>query len=114
VSLCICSLGRLIHGCPQHWPADGATPESTHAMLIRIITNQEKIMAAIDNLLAADVALKAEVTQVITDWQAALAAAGSTDPQVQSVANDMTGFVSQLQAADPATVVTPPVTPPAA
>jgi hypothetical protein len=111
---CICLPGRLTHGCPDHAPADAATLESIHAMLIRIINNQEKIMADVTGLQAADAALKAEVTQAITDWQAALAAANGDQAAVDAVTADMTATVQQLQAADPAAVVTPPVTPPAA
>ena len=106
---------------------EAGTPEaggffgSDRELLIRIIGNQhhthrklEEIMAALDNLQAADTALKAEVTQAITDWAAQLAAAGSAnDPAIQAVADDMNNVVSQLQAADTAGATPPPAQPPA-
>ncbi len=92
----------------QPLPPDFGFHESIYAVLNKILENQEQIMAAMDNLVAADTALKTEVAQVIADWQAALAAAGTASPQIQAVADDMTNFVAQLKAADPAVVVTPP------
>lgn len=105
--LCICRDGPTVPGCPEHAPVYGeplpvATPQSIHAMLVRLIRNQEKIMTALDNLQAADTALKNEVTQAITDWQAQLAAAAANDPAIQAVADDMSATVAQLQGADPA------------
>lgn len=88
--------------------------DSTHEMLAKILQNTEKIMADVTNLQAADVALKAEVTQAITDWQAALTAANGDQAAVDAVTADMNATVAQLQSSDPATPVTPPVTPPAA
>lgn len=103
-SICICTATRMVRGCPRHAPGDTGTPESHHAILIRIIENQEKIMAAIDNLQAADVALKDEVTTALTDFAAALSTAnGSNDPAIQAVADDMNAMVTQIQGADPAT-----------
>lgn len=111
VSFCICLPGRLTHGCPDHAPAEAATLESIHQMLIRIISNQGEIMADVTALQAADTALKAEVTQAITDWQAQLAAANGDQAAVDAVTADMTATVAQLQAADAST---PPASPPAA
>jgi hypothetical protein len=96
--------------CPHHDPLESIRCQLDQilARLSRTETNQETIMTALDNLAAADTALKAEVVQAIADWQAALAAAGSAnDPAIQAVADDMSATVAQLQAADPATV--PPV-----
>lgn len=100
-------------------PEAGEFYGSDRELLFRIIGNQnhiikklERTMAAIDNLQAADTALKAEVTQAITDWAAQLAAAGANDPAIQTVADDMNATVAQLQAADTA-AATPPVPPPA-
>lgn len=101
-------------------PEAGEFYGADRELLFRIIGNQnhiikklERTMAAIDNLQAADTALKAEVTQAITDWAAQLAAAGSAgDPAIQAVADDMTATVAQLQAADTANAGTP-ATPPA-
>lgn len=112
MSFCICPLGRLVHGCPEHAPSEVATLESMHAMLIRIISNQEEIMADVTALQAADTALKAEVTQAITDWQAQLAAANGDQAAVDAVTADMQATVAQLQAADASTP--PPAAPPAA
>lgn len=67
--------------------------------------HQENIMSALDNLAAADNALKAEVTSAISDWAAALASANSAnDPAIQAVADDMNAQVAALQSADPANV----------
>jgi hypothetical protein len=82
-------------------------------VLHRIDERLECIMSAIDNLKAADDALKAEVTTALTDFAAALATANSAnDPAIQAVADDMTALVGQIQAADPANAAPPP--PPAA
>ena len=43
--------------------------------LTQLLAKVNTIMTALDNLQAADTALKAEVTTAITDWAAALAAA---------------------------------------
>jgi hypothetical protein len=80
-------------------------------MLQKILQNTEKIMADVTNLQAADTALKAEVTQAITDWQAQLAAANGDQAAVDAVTADMQATVTQLQAADSST---PPAAPPAA
>jgi hypothetical protein len=81
---------------------------SINGMLSRILQNTEKLMADVTNLQAADTALKAEVTQAITDWQAQLAAANGDQAAVDAVTADMNATVQQLQAADTST---PPVTP---
>ena len=90
-------------------------PTSTTRVLAAIETQLSQLnakvdatMTALDNLQAADTALKAEVTTAITDWLAALNNAnGANDPAIQAVADDMTAQVTALTAADPAT---PPVT----
>jgi hypothetical protein len=93
---------------------------STNGMISRILQNtekilqnEEKIMADTTNLLAADAALKAEVTQAITDWQTALSNANGDQAAVDAVTADMAATVTQLQSSDPANAVTPPATPPA-
>lgn len=86
--------------------------DSTHEMLTKILQNTEKIMADVTNLQAADAALKAEVTQAITDWRAQLAAANGDQAAVDAVTADMQATVAQLQAADASTP--PPAAPPAA
>lgn len=84
---------------------------SVNEMISRILQNTETIMANVTNLQAADAALKAEVTQAITDWTAQLAAANGDQAAVDAVTADMTATVTQLQAADSANAGTPPVTP---
>jgi uncharacterized damage-inducible protein DinB len=88
---------------------------SVNQMLGKILQNTERIMADVTNLQAADNALKAEVTQAITDWQAALAAANGDQAAVDAVTADMQATVAQLQSSDPSTGTsntgTPPVTP---
>ena len=70
------------------------------------------IMAAIDNLQAADAALKAEVTTALTDFANALANSGSAnDPAIQAVADDMNAMVTQIQGADPANTQPAPPAP---
>lgn len=115
MTACICDvLGRLVRGCPVHAPGEQGTFESIHVMLIRILQNQEKIMADVTNLQAADNALKAEVTQAITDWAAQLSSANGDQAAVDAVTADMNNAVAQLQAADSANAGTPPAAPPAA
>jgi hypothetical protein len=65
-------------------------------------------MANVTNLQAADAALKAEVTQAITDWQAQLAAANGDQAAVDAVTADMQSTITQLQAADASTPPVPP------
>lgn len=102
-AVCVCTATRMVRGCPRHSPGDTGTPESHHHMLIRIIENQEKIMTALDNLQAADAALKSEVATALTDFATALQNSGSAnDPAIQAVADDMNAMVTQLQGADPA------------
>jgi hypothetical protein len=71
-------------------------------MLLQILKNQEKIMADVTALQAADTALKAEVTQAITDWASQLSAANGDQAAVDAVTADMNSAVAQLQAADSA------------
>lgn len=114
MAFCICLPGHLTRGCPEHAPSGAATLESIHAMLIKILQNEEKIMADVTALQAADTALKSEIATFIADWQAALSAANGDQAAVDAVTADMNATIAQLQASDPAVTVTPPVTPPAA
>lgn len=83
--------------CP--WPRR----MSVRQMFQEILNRMETVMAAIDNLKAADDALKAEVTTALTDFANALANSGSAnDPAIQQVADDMNALVTQIQGADPA------------
>jgi hypothetical protein len=88
--------------------SEGAMISRILANTVQILQNQEKLMADVTNLQAADTALKAEVAQAITDWQASLAAANGDQAAVDAVTADMQATVVQLQGADPAT---PPATP---
>lgn len=99
-------------------PEAGEFYGSDRELLFRIIANQnhiikqqEKIMANVTNLQAADAALQAEVTQAITDWAAQLAAANGDQAAVDAVTADMTAAVAQLQAADTANAGTPAAPP---
>lgn len=106
---CICTW-RMIRGCPRHCPAG---PESIQDQLDRITRNEEKIMTALDNLQAADEALKAEVVTFLQDIATTLAA---EDPDIQAVADDINAQVASLQGGDPAAASqspAAPVTPPA-
>lgn len=114
-----CAFGcaeHAVYGCPRHWPAAGEGAEFT--LLVRIIENQEKIMADLTNLQAADAALTAEVTTAITDWTTALQNANGDQAAVDAVRADMQAAVAKLQAADPATPAPAPsgdgTTPPSA
>lgn len=81
---------------------------SVRQMFRVILHRMETVMAAIDNLKAADDALKTEVTTALTDFANALANSGSAnDPAIQQVADDMNALVTQIQGADPATPPAP-------
>lgn len=121
MSFCICPLGRLVHGCPEHAPADEATLQSIHSMLIRIIENQEKIMAAQDDVNAAVSAIQAVVTDLATaasNIQAEIAAlnsqiaAGGGTPVDTSALDAAVTSLQQAQAGVDA--LETPATPPAA
>jgi len=74
-----------------------------NAGLREIKEKEDIIMAAIDDLTAADTSLQAKVSQVLTDFAAALAAAQGDPAKVEQVATDMNNMAAQLTAADPAT-----------
>ena len=113
ITNCICDF-RMERGCPVHGGGQPSLASLEH-LLGLIIETQGDTMAAIDNLTAADTALKAEVTTALTDFAAAIVAANSAnDPAIQSVADDMNAMVTQIQGADPAAAAAAPVTPPAA
>jgi len=81
---------------------------SHRAQLDRIERNQERIMTALTDLQAEDAALQATVSQVLTDFAAALAAAGTDPVAIAKVTTDMQAMAAQLTSADP---TTPPVVP---
>jgi hypothetical protein len=110
-SPCICGW-RLERGCPVH--GSGAPSlASIQSLLELILRNQEKQMTALDNLNAADDALKTEVVTILADIQTALTA---EDPDVQGVADSINAQIAALQAGDPvppAAQTSPPAAPPA-
>lgn len=77
----------------------------------RVLENQEKIMAALDNLTAAEANLETVVAAAVTDiqqLQAQLASANtSNDPAIQAVADKLTAMATSLNG-----VVNPPAAPP--
>lgn len=67
----------------------------------------EKIMGALENLQAADLAEEGELETFLTDIAGALD--GHSDPAIQAVADSINARVAKMQAADPAVpVVTDP------
>lgn len=106
ITNCICDF-RMERGCPVHGGGQPSLASLEH-LLGLIIETQGDMMAAIDNLTAADTALKAEVTTALTDFAAAIVAANSAnDPAIQSVADDMNAMVTQISGADPSTPAAP-------
>ena len=92
-------------------PGDhGAVLKAIDVALAAINTKLEKMMTALADLQAEDTALQATVAQVLTDFAAALAAAGSDPAAIEQVVTDMQAMAATLTAADPATPV-PPVPP---
>lgn len=127
MSFCICLPGRLTRGCPDHSPAQAATLESIHQMLIRIIDNQEKIMSEQSNIDADVTALtavatdiQAQVSQLGTDVTAIQAALAALPPSVDTTALDAAvASLSSTQASLDSAVgsvtgLVPPAAPPAA
>ena len=105
-------------------PMNGASPEivEIYHMLAHIITNQEKIMAAIDDLAAAVAAEDTTIDSavVLLNGIPALIAAAGTDPaKLAALQSDIKAKTATLAAAvvtaTPTPVPTsPPVTPAAA
>ena len=91
------------------------TLASLEYMLVTVIKNQEHIMTALQDLQAADAALKAEVATFLADVSTALSNAGSaSDPAVEQVVSDINAEVAALQAGDPANAApVAPAAPPA-
>ena len=59
-------------------------------------------MTALQDLQAADAALKTEVSTFLADVSAALAGSGSaSDPAIEQVVSDINAEVAALQAGDP-------------
>lgn len=107
-AICICPATRMIRGCPRHAPADSGTPESHHHMLIRIIENQEKIMAAQDDINAAVSAVQAvtaDLTSAASNIQAEVASLNSQLAAAGSATVDTSALnaaIAPLQAAQAA------------
>ena len=78
--------------------------------LDKILENQEKQMAAIDDLTTAVSGLATEITTFLQDVATQISG-GVTADQAEAIVGQINGFTSQLQAADPANA-TPPATPP--
>lgn len=91
------------------WPPPAPKPGPCHCehlteqltairqQLNRIEHQETKMTVALDNLKAADQALKDEVVTFLQDIAAKLAA---EDPDIQAVADDVNAQVSALQGAD--------------
>jgi hypothetical protein len=69
--------------------------------LDRILANQEKMMAAIDDVNAALSGLSTEITTFLADVAAQISG-GLTANEAEAVVAQIQGFTTQLQAADPA------------
>jgi hypothetical protein len=68
---------------------------------------EQRIMAAIDDLQAADSNLSAKVAQILTDFATALANADNPTA-IEQVVTDMNTMAANITAADPAAAGTPP------
>jgi len=92
-----------------------ALPGSSDALLSAVTALGAKIdsltakagdmATALENLQAADTALKQEVVTFLADQAAKVAA--SSDPAMQAVANDINAQTAALAAGDPGVVVPP-------
>lgn len=91
----------LFH-CPEHrCPGHKTENEALLAGLRHLSKEMEKVMSALDNLKAADQALKDEVVTFLADIAGKL---GNPDADVQAVADDINAEVAALQAGDPGAV----------
>jgi hypothetical protein len=77
-----------------------------------ILKNQEKQMAAIDDVNTAISGLSTEITTFLADVAAQISG-GLTANEAEAVVTQIQGFTTQLQAADPANPTPPVATPPA-
>ena len=64
----------------------------------------EKIMAALDDLKAADQALQTEVATFLADVVSAL---NAQDPDLEAITSDINAQIAALQAGDPANAAPP-------
>ena len=77
--------------------------------LNKVLSNQGKIMAAIDDANAAIAQLQAEELQIVTDFQTLLDAnAGNSEAAIEAVANQISAVTAALKAGDPVPTVAPP------
>jgi phage-related protein len=123
VSFCVCPPGGLVRGCPEHAPSETATLESIHFMLIRILENEEKIMAtqaeidaAVTQINATMTDVQAQVTQMGTDVTAIQTAISAIPASFDTTALDTAvASLAQTQATlDTAVGTVTALVPPAA
>jgi hypothetical protein len=96
--------------------ADFSWPWTSAGQILKqVLTNTQELLSKVDvmaagltNLQAADTALQAEVIEILTDIQTALAT-DDPDAAVQAASDIVNKAVTDLKAGDP----NPPVTPPA-
>jgi hypothetical protein len=114
--------GKDKHNCDDPWNVASPRDIEIREMLLRIIINQEKIMAAIDDLAAAvaaeDTVIDSAVA-LINGIPALIAAAGVDQAKLNALQTDITNKAATLSAAVLANTPTPaasapPVTPAAA
>jgi hypothetical protein len=80
-------------------------------LLNQVIKNQEKMMAAIDDVTAAISGLSTEITTFLADVATQISG-GLTANEAEAVVAQIQGFTTQLQAADPANTPPAGTTPP--
>jgi hypothetical protein len=71
------------------------------SILDKILKNQEKMMTALDDLTAAVSGLSTEITTFLADVASQISG-GVTADQAEAIVQQINGFTTQLQAADPA------------
>jgi uncharacterized coiled-coil protein SlyX len=78
--------------------------------LNKILVNQEKMMAAMDDLTARVTELEAEEVQIVTDIQTIIAnSTGPAEATLEAVANRVNAVTDALKAGDPIPPVTPAI-----
>lgn len=92
-----------------HWRSRSEQLDRIEHKLDLQLKQGERIMGALQNLQAADVALKDEVTTFLQNISGRLG--GSSDADVQAVADDINAEVAALQGGDPGPVATDPAAP---
>jgi len=95
----------LCHHCRHPFPTQLDRIE--HKLDVQHL-DKEKIMGALENLQAADLAEEGELETFLADIAGVLD--GHSDPAIQAVADSINARVAKMQAADPV-VVEPPAVP---